>query len=241
LPLAKGLYVAGNDGMPQNSWMRMRSAWGVWLGVAVGSACGSGSSSAGGAGGAAGNAPVQNVFVGQIRGVSDGHVCLPRPLTLDASNHFGNERQTCSIIEFHPAPASGCACDSARGRLSLSGVTATYPAAVLETFRGLAACDTANTLACSDYCPCELEQLSGDALLTCETSVVDPGGLFGVCYIDPQIDLDHDGTPDSNPDILDVCPDDLQRMLRFMGAGVPASDALLSIACGNRPMPGGAP
>jgi hypothetical protein len=92
-------------------------------------------------------------------------------------------------------------------------------------------CDQDGAPACDDFCFCDLAQFSGMQLLTCEGAETDPGTQFGFCYVDATVDADGDGQPDGNPALLARCDASARRILRYMGAGVPASDALLFIAC----------
>jgi hypothetical protein len=73
-------------------------------------------------------------------------------------------------------------------------------------------------------CACELRQLQGDALQSCiRDDVVDPN-LAGWCYVDGE-------NPDANHKILQRCPADEKRRIRFVGRGIPAADSLQFISC----------
>lgn len=176
----------------------------------------------GGAGGTAGTAPRKNLYVSQLR-ASAG--CLPRPFDPDEAGQI-----PCAIVEARSTASGACVCDAARGRVTVRDVTNVVPA-VEEYLRNVGECGAQGRPGCSDYCYCELQQLSGDELLLCEGSVDDPNTTFGFCYVDPAIDSNGDGKPDANPALLAECKDTEKRKLRFLGADVPASDALAFIAC----------
>jgi hypothetical protein len=150
--------------------------------------------------------------------------CLPRPLTVDAAG-----RVPCNIVEAR-LTSSGCACDAAEGRVSVTDPT-NVVRSVEEYLRNTLACGVQGKPECSDYCYCEIRQFTGADLLTCEGAATDPGTQFGFCYVDPTIDSNGDGAPDANPALLAECKDTQKRSLRFLGPDVPLSDALVFLAC----------
>jgi hypothetical protein len=189
---------------------------------AGGLGCSSGDDDAGGTGGTGGTAPLKNVYVSQLRGSAG---CLPRPLEPDDAGQV-----SCAIVEARSMASGACVCDGARGRVPVRDAT-NVVRAVEEYLRNVGECGAQGQPVCSDYCYCELQQLTGDGLLLCEGSLDDPGTAFGFCYVDLAIDSNGDGKPDANPALLAECKDTEKRMLRFLGADVPASDALAFIAC----------
>ena len=193
--------------------------------AAGGLGCSSGdddSGGTGGMGGSGGTAPSKNLYVSQIRGSAG---CLPRPLPSDGAGHV-----PCDIVEARAKTSAACACDRAQGRVAVADATNVIPN-VEEYLRNIGECGAQGRPACSDYCYCDIQQFAGDELLVCEGSANDPGTEFGFCYVDPAIDSNGDGTFDANPALLADCKDTEKRMLRFLGADVPASDALAFIAC----------
>lgn len=211
-------------------WVKLGLAAGGLAGCGASNDDPAGSAASGGMGGT-GGAPTKNVYVQSIQNVDS---CLPRGLELDANNRFGNENQTCGIVEIQPAAGAACSCDVAHGRSALGGEHDVFPPAVVELLRNSGECGLADKPACDSLCQCEVAQLAGDDLRVCETELTDPGTLFGVCYVDPFVDLDHDGTPDANPELWADCSMTAQRRLRFMGGGFPAPGAWLAFACTTR-------
>jgi len=153
--------------------------------------------------------------------------CLPRPLLPEdnpQSSEFG--KVPCAVVETRPMiDMQPCpVCDPAAGRLPLEGEKTKIIPAVQEHLFNNAFCGGTDQRSCSEYCMCELEQFTGAELDTCVQSAMDPGGLFGYCYVDANV-------PGYNPALLANCADTEQRILRFMGNNVPAKDGLAFIAC----------
>jgi hypothetical protein len=167
-----------------------------------------------------GTASHKNVYVNEVRAG-----CLPRPLVMDETGQV-----PCGLVEARPKQAASCTCDAALGRVPVTDPTNVVPS-VQEYLHNIGACGAQGQPACSDYCYCELQQFTGAPLLTCEGSATDPGTQYGFCYVDPIIDSNGDGTPDANPALLADCGAAEKRILRFLGPDVPASDALLLLAC----------
>ncbi len=207
----------------------MRSLiWILSLVSLAGTGCSSSDDDANGAGGTGGSAgagsgPTRNVYVNQV-GTSGG--CLPRPLETGPDG-----RVSCPFVEARLQSGAACpACDANPGRTALEDTASVVPA-VQEYMRNIEFCDAAGQPACSDYCYCALQQFSGAELLTCESAATDPGTQYGLCYVDPTVDVNGDGAPDANPVLLADCEASEQRKLRFMGADVPASDGFVFLAC----------
>jgi hypothetical protein len=191
------------------------------LAAAGGFACSSGDDGSGGSGGSGGSAPFKNVYVNQVRSAA----CLPRPIATDETGHV-----PCNLVEARSRSSATCACDATQGRSPVTDPT-NVVRSVEEYIRNVGMCGAQGTPACSDYCYCELQQFVGSELLACEGSLTDPGTQYGFCYVDPMIDSNGDGTADANPALLAECKDTEKRKLRFLGPGVPASDALVFLTC----------
>ncbi len=82
--------------------------------------------------------------------------------------------------------------------------------------------------AAGDDCFCEIEQLDGADLSTCQndTNVVpvsaDMTPVDGWCYVDQSLGA---------PSLLDGCATGQKYKVRFVGAGQPGSDAVTFITC----------
>jgi hypothetical protein len=137
---------------------------------------------------------------------------------------------TCTIGELH---FGACDCEQP-GRVTLAG-------ALLTAFQRHAeqsqVCGAASGLDCAAACGCELTQLPGTAvdsaseLYACQNVVAPSAELAGYCVID-QHHMDENGpAPIGNAAIVASCPADSHRRIRFVGQGVPASDAATFIAC----------
>ena len=96
-------------------------------------------------------------------------------------------------------------------------------------------CGGDTNIACSSYCYCEIERLSGAELDICLNSLTDPGGIYGYCYVDPNEGV-------GNPGLIAACPDTQPQIIRFLGENVPSPGAASFIACtGATPVDAGAP
>jgi hypothetical protein len=143
--------------------------------------------------------------------------CLPRPLDtkLDGS-------VPCQVIE---ATWGGGSCDcSSLGRTPL--VNASVESAVHDELAARTLCGPQTGVSCSDYCLCEIAQLEGDDLLSCQYQATDPGSVYGFCYVGAE-----EGAPPSP--LLAACPATQQQFIRFMGEGLPAPGAQAFLACTN--------
>jgi len=79
----------------------------------------------------------------------------------------------------------------------------------------------------SKLCFCEIVQLEGDALATCQNDLNDnPGGVDGWCYIDATI-----APPTGNPELVAECPSTEQRIIRFVGQAEAQPGATQFITC----------
>ena len=212
----------GDASMPSGGAGGAGAPGGGSAGSAGGSA-GSGGGSAGSAGGSAGSAGGSagsaggNVFVDQIR--TDPGLCLPRSLSSGAA---GSSAGTvpCSMFELS-FPAAGCLCDVARGR---GAAPAAFESAVRERAAVNGLCDVDGDASCDSACICELLQLAGTDLESCQNDDVVPDDVYGFCYIDAEAGI-------GNPALVADCPESQRRRLRLVGADVPAPGASMFVAC----------
>ncbi len=132
----------------------------------------------------------------------------------------------CRLVALDSASAD-CACDSpARSPLSEDDRKAL---SIELRSRGL--CQGA---ACANACACELPQLTGPLLASCQNDIAatprDPitgGRVDGWCYVDPQRGF-------GAPELVRSCPAGSLRNLRVLGAAAPnPGETVLSI-CGAR-------
>jgi hypothetical protein len=142
--------------------------------------------------------------------------CLPRPL--DTSG----EELPCKVVEaFLPAAGQACECGM-EGRADLS--TQDIRGSVEDELEAGSLCGDASGVACGSYCMCEIQQLAGGELDTCQNSATDPmTGIFGYCYVDR--------TSQAADVLLADCPESQKQIIRFLGADVPRPRAVAFIAC----------
>jgi len=150
--------------------------------------------------------------------------CLPRPLpvtTDEESPDFGHV--PCAIVEALRPGGNACSCDAARGRIPLGATNENLVDAVKERLAGQGVCDGITGRACDDYCLCQLDELEGEELRACQDGTEDPNA-YGYCYIDPDQGI-------GNPELVENCSATRQRLLRFLGDGLPANGSETFIAC----------
>jgi len=148
--------------------------------------------------------------------------CLPRPLAGE------NDSLPCQVIEAKPPSAVTCSCDASMGRSE--GVLDGVRDAVEDELVAQGECGGDTNIACSSFCLCEIEQLSGAELDTCLNSLSDPGGIYGYCYVAPN-----DGV--GNPGLIAECPATQPQIIRFLGANVPSPGAFAFISCSGASSP----
>lgn len=141
--------------------------------------------------------------------------CLPRGLPVS-----GDGRVTCTLVEALAEPPS-CDCE-ALNRDSLSAEIAAVVHVELEEQR---LCNFTGGPACDSLCLCELPQLSGADLDSCQNTL-EPLRTTGYCYINAEPGEPHLG----NPDLVHHCSSAERRRIRFTGAA-PTPDSLVFLAC----------
>lgn len=199
-----------------------------------GSATANGGTHAGGSGGSGGSIGTENIFLDQIIVGQGGgpQKCLPRslPTGLPGSANDG-QATTCMIIELKPG---SCDCSqTARAALPKSILNAAQ-----TQLKASGACGGASGTSCDTFCGCELAQAPGtasdhsSALYACENELTPSASVNGFCVVD-QLRTDASGAPAplGNPAIVSECPANQKRLLRFVGAGAPASGASLFLGC----------
>ena len=167
--------------------------------------------------------------------------CLPRPLVPAKATQDGLEpgQVPCAVVEaVLPQNGGACgACDQTTNRLPLDAtftdangvVHAPRPElrdAVLKKLGDDSTCgDTAGQTPCSDYCTCEIAQLTGAQLMSCQADITAPD-VPGYCYINAAPNEPNVGSPE----LVKDCSADSKRLLRFVG-GTPAKGAIALVAC----------
>jgi len=129
-------------------------------------------------------------------------------LEADVTNTLG-----CRVLE---VGKTGCACDGP-GRREL-------PADIQDAVQAelLALC-TERGDACADYCACEIEPLTGDAMTECMTEV-SPAFGDGWCYISPSQGIGAE-------ELVEHCPAGARRSVRVVGAAAELSGTELRLLC----------
>jgi hypothetical protein len=156
--------------------------------------------------------------------------CLPRPLvpaTVDTANVDLEVGQVpCKVIEaVLPKNGAACSCDEAQKRLDISAKPELRDA-ILSKLKQNQTCDQKMGTACADYCTCELAQLSGAELTTCQNDANNPPMTPGYCYINAAPNEPNVG----NADLVKDCSADSKRLLRFVG-NTPTPGAIALVAC----------
>ena len=138
--------------------------------------------------------------------------CLPRALTPNKKTG----QVSCLVLEATKSDGTA-ACCSGKAR---QPVTSDHAQAL--------AAAKADRSAAGDDCFCEIEQLDGADLSTCQndTNVVpvsaDMTPVDGWCYVDQNLGA---------PSLLDGCAAGQKYKVRFVGAGQPGQDAVTFITC----------
>jgi len=139
--------------------------------------------------------------------------CLGRALAADASGQV-----SCKLVEVVPGTASCPACGSTAGRAELGPAELRSLRTELQR-RG--ACGSRTGQPCEALCACEVLQLAGSALASCQN---DPraSAESGFCYVDPAQGF-------GSSALTTKCPAHAQRLLRLVGPATPG--ALKIVGC----------
>jgi hypothetical protein len=152
--------------------------------------------------------------------------CLPRPLVpaeIDMDGLQAGQVQ-CAVIEAVLPQGGGCSCDESKNRKSVDD-RPELRSAILDTLRQGQTCGTTGGTPCDSFCTCELLQLSGGDLETCQNSD-SPPTVPGYCYINAAPNEPNVG----NANLVKDCTADSKRLLRFVG-DTPAPGAIALVAC----------
>lgn len=144
-----------------------------------------------------------------------GRRCLPRSLVVDPET----QEVPCVIVE---ATLTANECDPTKGRAAASTQVAS---AVQKQLEATGQCGAATGTPCDAYNLCELVQLSGSDRQACLTQPdYPPTSRPGFCYLDEAQEV-------GSPALLQGCPPDERRLLRFVGENTPSSGSLTFITC----------
>ncbi len=132
--------------------------------------------------------------------------CLARSLPLDDSN-----RTTARIYEARKS-ADDCACLASEGRLELDDAGKSHLPGIEQQLKNAGVDPTGE-------CICEIAQLDGDAGDSCRNDGAPASDLHGFCYLDPSSGL-------GDPALVAACAGSERQRVRFVGDGVPASNAM---------------
>jgi hypothetical protein len=140
--------------------------------------------------------------------------CLATPLAVDA-----NGAVSCDVLEVSGA-AGTCSC-TGPGRSEPSRAAAAALRARLEVS---SFCGGAGQPTCESLCVCELEQVATADLEACQNDAAVPVNLSGYCYLDRDKGL-------GSASLVESCPVDRKRRLRFVGADVPRAASSTYVLC----------
>jgi hypothetical protein len=155
--------------------------------------------------------------------------CLPRPLVPNNANVVQNDLEPgqvpCSVVEaIPPQNGAACACKADENRKALDDRPQLRDA-VLKKLAESQTCDQEGGTPCSQYCTCELLQLKGTDLQSCQKDLTPPTSP-GYCYINAAPNEPHVG----EAQLVKDCSADQKRLLRFVG-NTPAQGAIALVAC----------
>jgi hypothetical protein len=145
-------------------------------------------------------------------------MCLPVPLPVASDPAHA----ACHVVEIEADAADGDSCDCAAYQLANAGAGPTAKAYDVLRARGVCADDGLH-VACERYCVCEIPELGGAALTSCQNDPAYAGKDSGFCYVDPAQGA-------GSLDVLMACPVADKRTLRFSGA-VPSEGATAFADC----------
>jgi hypothetical protein len=140
--------------------------------------------------------------------------CLSTPLKVDA-----NGAVSCDVLE---VSGGGGACSCAlpgHREPSRSSVTALRARLQASLY-----CGGPGQPSCESLCVCALDQLATADLPSCQNDAAVAAGLAGFCYVDADQKL-------GNADLVDSCPVDRKRRLRFVGTDVPRAASSTYVLC----------
>jgi hypothetical protein len=125
-----------------------------------------------------------------------------------------NGQVSCIAYQYFPAGSAECECTDP-GRKPVAAL----PASITDSVYKSGQC--ASDPCCQDLCFCELVQLSGAELTTCQNETAPSPEPAGWCYVDPSQGA-------GSADLVASCPPGEQRQLRVLGIGASYS---LAVSC----------
>ena len=137
--------------------------------------------------------------------------CLPRQLTPDKEGNV-----PCLVLEATATGGTGT-CDEGAGRRAIAENDPRYNAIKAAQ---------ADPLANENWDTfCEIVQLAGDERNECQNND-SPAGINGWCYVDATT-----APPTGNPALVESCPEQERRIVRFVGKGEPQTGGTVFITC----------
>ncbi len=157
--------------------------------------------------------PAMDALAGRVA-KQIGRSCLNRDAKADATG-----RTACGVITASSG-AGACSCPAAQG---LSKPPANAVAPVLKQLESVGYCGPG--MACDSLCLCELAQLDGADLTTCQTADQPPQAP-GFCYLNAVKGEVHAGSAT----LAQACVGAAPRRIRFTG-GTPADSSIALLYC----------
>ena len=162
--------------------------------------------------------PAMTAFVDRLA-PTFSPICLPLPLTVSASDPT---HVACHVAEIEPnISQTDDACDCSVD--GLSNASAAVQQRAFDDLTSHGFCGGTTQLNCDEYCVCEIPELAGDDLTSCQNDVKYAGTTDGFCYVDPA-----QGAGDAL--LVASCPSTRKRYVRFSGS-FPHLDATPFVDC----------
>jgi hypothetical protein len=144
--------------------------------------------------------------------------CFEDSLSVDAEG-----RTHCQVVEIVTASGRECPpADALPGRTLTEAANPQLYRSVLAELLSSGRCGGATTVACDDFCLYTIAELSGSDQAACQNELTATSP--GFCYIDASSGL-------GNPELVNTCPPNQKRLLRFTGENTPRAGALLALSC----------
>lgn len=139
--------------------------------------------------------------------------CLSEAVPVDSEGAIA-----CHVLEV--SSASSCSCTGA-GR---SEPSANSAAAIRSRLAEALYCDGVGQPSCDSLCVCEIDQIATAARSACQNDATVPADSAGFCYLDAARQL-------GDPELLESCPVDRKRRLRFVGSDIPLPGSATYVFC----------
>lgn len=165
--------------------------------------------------------PAVDAIIDRLKEKLQGE-CFGRQLRVDPNT--GNA--SCLVIEARTAEAGETCCDASKGRLP---IPKTVDGESNPKYGGVLAAQEDEFAEPSWNCFCEVAQLAAGAEREACLNESDPQADSqgdGWCYIDAAV-----VPPVGNPDLVESCPPDEKRLMRFVGSAEPQSGATVFVTC----------